>query len=331
MKKLIYILNICSLLLPLHLTQAAEIRNIVFPVQGLYSFSDSYGDPRSGDRVHEGIDIMTAKMTPLVAAVDGIIFSAPPAEPSYGYVINLRDSEGYYYDYLHINNDTPGTDDGLGGTFYAYAPGISRGVSVKAGQLIAWAGDSGNAESTGSHLHFEIHLPTHEPINPYASLMAAMHMGTFDPKLAQAETLTINADKSLASSTTANCLSNTLIKGATDAVYYCGADGKRYVFPNLKIYNSWYLDFKNVITIKSTELAKIPLGGNVTYRPGVRLVKITTDPRVYAVSRGGVLRYVTNPIVAESMYGSTWNKQVDDLSDAFFMNYNIGESITAPL
>lgn len=331
MKNLLFIIALCFVLLPLGPSRAAEIRNITFPVQGLYNFSDSFGDPRSGGRTHEGIDIMTAKMTPLVAAVDGIVTSAPQDQPSWGYTVSLRDVDGHTYNYLHMNNDTPGTDDGLGGALYAYAPGISRGVSVKAGQLLGWAGDSGNAEETGSHLHFEIQLPTNEYLDPYESLMASFHAGTFNPKAATLETLTINDDKQLASITMVNCVSNTLIKGKTDAVYYCGADGKRYVFPNLKIYNSWYLDFKNVKILSLDELAKVPLGGNVTYRPGVRLIKLQTDPRVYAVSRGGILRYVTTPTIADSLYGSTWVKSVDDLSDAFFMNYTLGESITALL
>ncbi len=331
MKKLLYLFSLCIFLVPLKVSLAAEVRNITFPVQGTYSYSDSYGDPRSGGRVHEGIDIMTSKMTPLLAAVDGMITYAPTEQPSWGYAIYLRDSDGYSYNYLHINNDTPGTDDGLGGAINAYAPGISRGVNVTAGQAIAYAGDSGNAEDVGSHLHFEIALPNGDSINPYPSLKASFISGTYSPQLARDGDLTINSDKQLATSTEANCVSNSLIKGKTAAVYYCGADGKRYVFPNLNTYSSWYPDFKNVTQITDEALAAVPLGGNITYRPGVRLIKIQTDPRVYAVDRGGVLRYVTNPTIAESMYGVNWNKSVDDLSDAFFVNYTLGASITAPL
>ena len=62
----------------------------------------------------------------------------------------------------------------LGGVKYAYAPGLTNGTHVTAGQLIGWAGDSGNAEGVGSHLHFELHLGGYKnPVDPYASLMAA--------------------------------------------------------------------------------------------------------------------------------------------------------------
>lgn len=220
---------------------------------------------------------------------------------------------------------------GLGGPVYAYAPTIRRGARVSAGQLIGWVGDSGNAENVGSHLHFEIHLPSGEAINSYESLLAAAHPGTFDPAAAKLSAQTINEDKNLVITTGATCATNSLIKGSSTAVYYCGANGKRYVFPNQKTYASWYADFKNVITITDTQLAQIALGGNVTYRPGVRMVKIQTDPRIYVVSKGGVLRYVTTPEISQSMYGSKWSTYVDDLPEAFFVNYTVGEPITALL
>jgi hypothetical protein len=281
--------------------------------------------------VHEGIDIFAPKMTPLIAAVDGRITSLPQDEPSYGYAIFMRDDEDYQYRYIHVNNDTPGTDDGQGGVTYAYAPTITRGARVVKGQLLGWVGDSGNAENVGSHLHFEIRLPDGTPINAYQSLLNASRPGSFNPEGAKLATATINDDKQLLSGSSAACQSNSLIKASTDAVYYCGADGKRYVFPNQKIYMSWYADFSGVITITDAELANIPLGGNVNYRPGVRMVKIETDPKVYAVDRGGILRHVTTPEIATSMYGANWSKQVEDLSDAFFFNYRLGEPITTSL
>ena len=79
------------------------------------------------------------------------------------------------------------------------------------------------------------------------------------------------------------------------------------------------------------QLAAIPLGGNVTYKPGTRMIKIQTDPKVYAVDRGGVLRWVTSDQIAQSMYGNKWAAQIDDLSDAFFINYRVGEPITVAL
>jgi hypothetical protein len=318
-----------NVFLPIPAAQADEIRDIAFPVDGAVTFYDDFGEPRAG-HPHEGIDILGQKMMPLLSAVDGKVVYVVFPEATWGYEIVIRDSERYTYHYIHINNDTPGTDDGLGGYDNAYAPGIQEGATVTRGQLVAWMGDSGNAENVGAHLHFEIHKPDGSLINPYQSLLAAYEQGSFDPATAKAASPDINADRGLQLATGTFCVSGNRIKTATSkAVYYCGADGKRYVFPNDKTYFSWYTNFLDITTVSDATLAMIPLGGNVTYRPGVKMVKIQTDPKVYAVDHGGVLRWVTSAELAAGMYGSTWASKVDDISDAFFVNYTVGQSITS--
>ncbi len=106
-------------------------------------------------------------------------------------------------------------------------------------------------------------------------------------------------------------------------VYYLGADGKRWVFPNSSTYNSWYKDFSGVKTVSATELQSYGLGGNVTIRPGTMLVKITTDPKVYAVEPGGVLRHIDSEATAKTLYGAGWASMVVDVADSFFTNYKI--------
>jgi len=121
-----------------------------------------------------------------------------------------------------------------------------------------------------------------------------------------------------------------LVKASKEAVYYVGADGKRYVFPNQKTYNTWYIDFNLVVTISDQFLADLPIGGNVTYKPGKRLVKITTDPKVYWVDKEGTLRHLATEAVAKELFGYSWYTMVDDVPDAFFINYKIGVPITEP-
>ena len=118
-----------------------------------------------------------------------------------------------------------------------------------------------------------------------------------------------------------------LIKASSPAVYYYSDKGTRLVFPTEKTYFSWYADFDSVKTITDSELAAIPLGGNVTYKPGSWLVKITTDPKVYAVSTNGTLRHITTEQIASTLYGPDWNTKVHDIPDTFFVNYTIGSPI----
>ena len=118
------------------------------------------------------------------------------------------------------------------------------------------------------------------------------------------------------------------IKASGASVYYFSADGRRYAFPDLATYRSWYPDFNNIQMVSDTDLALIPLGGLVTIRPGTSMIKITTDPKVYAISRGAVLHWVKNEELARALYGTEWNKQILDVPDAFFTNYHIREDIS---
>jgi plastocyanin len=120
-----------------------------------------------------------------------------------------------------------------------------------------------------------------------------------------------------------------LIKCASiSSVYYFAPDGKRYVFPNEKTYFTWYTNFDGVKTISDKRCSTLPLGrGNVTYRPGVKMLKITSDPRTYAVERGGILRHVTTAEIAETLFGLNWKSRIDDVPDSFFSNYKVGTPI----
>lgn len=116
-----------------------------------------------------------------------------------------------------------------------------------------------------------------------------------------------------------------LIKGSGSTVYYLATDGHRYVFPNEKTYFTWYKDFSLVKQIPDGMLSTMPLArANVTYRPGVKMLKVTTDPRTYVVDQGGVLRLVASEQMAQTLYGISWKNLIDDLPDAFFANYRRG-------
>ncbi|MBI2475246.1 hypothetical protein HYV69_02345 [Candidatus Uhrbacteria bacterium] len=121
-----------------------------------------------------------------------------------------------------------------------------------------------------------------------------------------------------------------LIKGSTlSTVYYYGSDGQRYSFPNLKTFNTWYVDFSGLVTLSDSELAAIPLGGNIVYRPGSRWIKITSDNKTYAVAKNGSVRWIESEEVAKGLAGSDWNQNIDDVPDVFFVDYTVGDSLTS--
>ncbi len=122
-----------------------------------------------------------------------------------------------------------------------------------------------------------------------------------------------------------------LIKGSPTTVYYYAKDGRRYIFPNAKTYFSWYADFSLVKTVSDEVIRSIPRGSNVTYRPGIKMIKMDTDPKVYVVDANGTLRWVVSETVARALYGENWSKKIEDLPEVFFANYKIGTPIYSSL
>ncbi len=147
---------------------------LLYPVAGKNSVQDWFLASRGGGtRRHLGQDIMAPKMTPLVACFEGVIYLGRGGKGGH-YTMTIRGDNGWTANYYHVNNDTPGSDDGMGGDHYAFAPGLESGQRVFAGQFIGYVGDSGNAESTAPHLHFELwDQVTGGVVNAYPSLMAA--------------------------------------------------------------------------------------------------------------------------------------------------------------
>ncbi len=116
-----------------------------------------------------------------------------------------------------------------------------------------------------------------------------------------------------------------------EVVYYLDRDYYRHPFPNRGTFLSWYQDFSGVQEVDAKTLAGIIMQSNIVYRPGTRLVKIASVPKVYAVEPGGVLRWVETEAVAKALYGDDWNKRVDDVPEAFFVNYREGAPLTVPV
>jgi murein DD-endopeptidase MepM/ murein hydrolase activator NlpD len=132
------------------------LESMVFPVKNIMShFYDDWGEVRgNGKRVHEGIDIRAQKGSPIVAIADGRVNTISYSESS-GYYIAIDHQNGWLSLYVHLDDDINGNDN-LGGRNTAFADDIYLGGEVIAGQTIGYVGDSGNADGTVPHVHFEV-------------------------------------------------------------------------------------------------------------------------------------------------------------------------------
>jgi len=129
----------------------------VFPVQGRCGYADTWHAPRSGGRVHLGVDIIAARGNLVYAAADGTITKVYYDRPGSlsGNGVRLSTDDGTYFFYAH---------------FDTIAEGISEGVRVQAGQVVGTIGATGNTSTP--HLHFEIHPGGGTAINPYPIVKA---------------------------------------------------------------------------------------------------------------------------------------------------------------
>jgi len=130
----------------------------VFPVAGPNSFADTFGAPRmfgtSYAHLHQGTDIFATSGTPLVAVERGVLIKVG-TDVLGGTKLWLVGASGTRYYYAHLS---------------AFAPGVSEGLVVSAGDVIGYVGNSGNAISTPAHVHFEVHPNGGAAVNPYPLL-----------------------------------------------------------------------------------------------------------------------------------------------------------------
>ena len=113
----------------------------VFPVYGPSSFTNTFGAPRASTTWHHGEDIFAPLGAPILAVTDGTLFSVGWNDVG-GYRLWLRDGQGNQFYYAHLS---------------AFSPLAVEGATVKAGDVIGFMGNSGDAAGTPYHLHFEIH------------------------------------------------------------------------------------------------------------------------------------------------------------------------------
>jgi hypothetical protein len=140
---------------------------IVFPIVGKATYSNTFSSTPKG--LLPGNDIIAARKSLVVAAENGTVKFYTKSKEA-GCMLYLYGVSGRTFEYLHLNNDLTNKNDNTGkcvaGT--AYATGLKNGQKVKAGQVIGYVGDSGIANGTQPHVHFEVHKSS--PVNPYPYL-----------------------------------------------------------------------------------------------------------------------------------------------------------------
>jgi hypothetical protein len=106
------------------------------------------------------------------------------------------------------------------------------------------------------------------------------------------------------------------VKGA--AVYEIGDDGKKYVYPDQKTYETWHNDFSDVKAVSTEEIDKFEDGGIITVQPGSTLITHENTNKVYAVADDGKLLHVPSEAKAEELFGKDWSKNVKDVDPGIF-------------
>ncbi len=116
-----------------------------------YHFRDTWGAPRSGGRSHKGTDVFSYYGAPVYAFTNGRIQSLSGGGLG-GIGLYLWGDDGVQYYYAHLKG---------------HAAGMYPGRRVEAGQLVAYNGDTGNADRSAPHVHFEVHPGGGGALNPH--------------------------------------------------------------------------------------------------------------------------------------------------------------------
>jgi murein DD-endopeptidase MepM/ murein hydrolase activator NlpD len=139
---------------------------MLLPVAGIKpaQLTDTFTQARGTGRLHDAIDIMAARGTPVLAAVDGKVEKLFTSKQGGLTIYEFDPAATHAYYYAHLDR---------------YAAGVVEGMPLKRGDVIGYVGSTGNANPEAPHLHFAIfelgpekHWWQGTPINPYPLLTA---------------------------------------------------------------------------------------------------------------------------------------------------------------
>lgn len=116
---------------------------LMVPVQGVTvaQLHDTFSDARAQGRVHEAIDIMAPRGTPVLAVADGTVEKLFTSVPGGLTIYQFEPGGRYAYYYAHLDR---------------YADGLQEKQAIRRGEVIGYVGSTGNADPSAPHLHFAI-------------------------------------------------------------------------------------------------------------------------------------------------------------------------------
>jgi murein DD-endopeptidase MepM/ murein hydrolase activator NlpD len=143
----------------IRLSQAGIVIFPMNPVPKCALSKTSFGQPRSGGRIHEGIDLMASLGQDVYAVDNGVLWrqvvNGEPNSTLSGNAWYVKVADGTYYFYGHLSG---------------FAPGLTLGDKVTRGQVIGYVGDTGNPGPGNYHLHFEVHPKGGDAVDPFPLL-----------------------------------------------------------------------------------------------------------------------------------------------------------------
>jgi murein DD-endopeptidase MepM/ murein hydrolase activator NlpD len=138
-----------------------EDRDLLVPVEGVTKdqLKRDFSDKRDKVRLHEALDILAPRGTPVRAVEEGTVARLFLSKAGGITVYQFDPSKSFCYYYAHLER---------------YADGLREGQAVRKGQILGYVGTSGNAPKSTPHLHFAIFRLTEAkhwwegtPIDPF--------------------------------------------------------------------------------------------------------------------------------------------------------------------
>lgn len=123
--------------------EALRARRLLIPVQGTAASTlvPTFGDPRSGERLHEALDIVASRGTPVIAVEDGTLAKLFTSDRGGLTLYQFDAGRQFVYYYAHLDR---------------YADGLREGDPIARAQVLGYVGTTGNAPPDTPHLHFAI-------------------------------------------------------------------------------------------------------------------------------------------------------------------------------